>query len=307
MPILRLTLKFTSTVEGELGVTSFLVNFFLAGSISRHLWLCSIPLYKEDYSPSHLSKKLYLIMEFFSKETHFASLRHIGWNSSANQTYRKKIEEAFATFQEKELVSAGNQFLIIWQNVQNLQQDLFSKPIIMQEHGSLYSDTADISYKLKDLEKLGLSLLHDAAIAFFLIDEPYKYNKDMRKYTDWPKLGSTLNCDSQDFKEGTAIASILDDIKHPLDVLLENSTTTRQLAEMLSHYYLVRSNAYDIKGEYSANIECIIGHSQKIPTEKQLKILNNALTLSGNELGRESKWIKACINSHRASTQQQGS
>jgi hypothetical protein len=164
----------------------------------------------------------------------------------------------------------------------------------MQEHRSLYSNTTDISDKIKDLEKLGLSLLHDAAIAFFLVDEPYKYNKDMRKYADWPKLGSTLNCDGKDFKEGTAIASILEDIKHPLDVLLDNSTT-RELAEMLSHYYLVRSKAHDIEGEYSANIECIIGHSQKIPTEKRLRILNNALTLSRDELG-ESKWIKACIN-----------
>lgn len=64
---------------------------------------------------------------------------------------------------------------------------------------------------------------------------------------------------------------------------------------MLSHYYLVRSKAYYIEGEYSANIECIIGHSQKIPIEKQLRILNDALTLSRDELG-ESKWIKACIN-----------
>jgi hypothetical protein len=235
-------------------------------------------------------------MEFFSRESQFASLRHIGWNSSADQTYRKEIEQAFAAFQEKELVSAGNQFLIIWQNVQNLQQDLFSKPIIMQEHRSLHGNTTEISDKIKDLEKLGLSLLHDAAIAFFLVSEPYKYDKDMRKYADWPKLGSTLNCDGQDFKEGIAIASILEDIKHPLDVLLDNSTTTRQLAEMLSHYYLVRSTAHDIEGEYSANIECIIGHSQKIPTEKRLKILNNALTLSRDEPGGESKWIKACIN-----------
>lgn len=235
-------------------------------------------------------------MEFFSTEIHFASLRHIGWNSRADRTYQKKIEQAFNAFQEKELVLAGNQFLIIWQNVQNLQQDLFSKPIIMQEDRSLYINTTDISDKIKDLENLGLSLLHDAAIAFFLVDEPYKYNKDMRKYANWPKLGSTLNCDGKDFKEGTAIASILDDIKHPLDVLLDNSTTTRELAEMLSHYYLVRSKAYDIEGEYLANIECIIGHSQKIPIEKRLRILNNALTLSRDELGGESKWIKACIN-----------
>jgi hypothetical protein len=52
-------------------------------------------------------------MEFFSKEIHFASLRHIGWNSRADQTYQKKIEQAFKAFQEKELVLAGNQFLII--------------------------------------------------------------------------------------------------------------------------------------------------------------------------------------------------
>ena len=36
------------TVEGELGVASFLVNYFLAQSISRHLWLCTpVQLYSK--------------------------------------------------------------------------------------------------------------------------------------------------------------------------------------------------------------------------------------------------------------------
>ena len=75
----------------------------------------------------------------------------------------------------------------------------------------------------------------------------------------WPKLGSKIEYNDKSVKKGTGIDVVLEDIKHPLDILLENYITNRDVAYHLSYYYFSKRGALDIEGYYSADVECIIG------------------------------------------------
>jgi hypothetical protein len=130
------------------------------------------------------------------------------------------------------------------------------------------------SILIKELEELGISLIRDAAMAFFLaVDEPYnkenirRYAKRENESSPWPKLGSAVKSNSKTFEKGTGIDLVLEDIKHPLDILLENCTTNQDVAYYLSYYYFSKRGALDIEGYYSADVECIIGQCSWLANE----------------------------------------
>ncbi len=162
------------------------------------------------------------------------------------------------------------------------------------------------SILIKELEELGVSLIRDAAMAFFLaVDEPFKrenihrYPKEDPKRNNepspWPKLGSEMKYNDKPVKKGTGIDLVLEDMKHPLDILLEKCTTNRDVAYYLSYYYFSKRGALDIEGYYSADVECILGHCSRLAKEK-LEMLEHALQrASGNSDFGHEEWIKACI------------
>jgi hypothetical protein len=123
---------------------------------------------------------------------------------------------------------------------------------------------------IKELEELGINLIRDAAMAFFLaVDEPVE-KENIRRYpkedlkrvnepSPWPKLGLEIKYNDKPIEKGMGINLVLKDIKHPLNILLENCSINRDVAYYLSYYYFSKRGALDIKGYYSADVECIIG------------------------------------------------
>lgn len=203
---------------------------------------------------------------------------------------------------------AGRIYMAMWQDVENKHEDLCA--VLMQNlpDQDLSSCINVISKKVKDIKEVGLCLIHDAAIMFFLADEERPDKDSMHRYPEgerpnvipwstWPKLGSPVKYGPKRFETGTPIAEILEDIKGPLDTSLSGCTTYREVAENLCYYYLVQSSVYNIQGYFSAHMECIIGQSAKIPKERQLEILNKALAKClASPVAGNSEWILSCIS-----------
>ena len=89
--------------------------------------------------------------------------------------------------EKKEYSSAGRQFLIVWQDVQTRKQDLYSKSIFVSWDLDMVTKDNCTSILIKELEELGVNLIRDAAMAFFLaVDEPFRKGE----YTSIPEGGS---------------------------------------------------------------------------------------------------------------------
>jgi hypothetical protein len=240
-----------------------------------------------------------------SKRSTFASWMFLTHKSELSHTeFTTKLKGPSDLLQQKKYTSAGKHFLIIWQDVQTKQQNLYSMSTFVGWDLDMATSNNGASILIKELEELGISLIRDAAMAFFLaVDEPYnkenirRYAKRENESSPWPKLGSAVKSNGKTFEKGTGIDLVLEDIKHPLDILLDNCTTNREVADMLGYYYFIRSAAHDIEGYYSADIECIVGQSSRLSKEEQLKMLEHALqSASENSDIGHKEWIKACIN-----------
>ena len=232
-----------------------------------------------------------MIMEFFAKNSSFASFKYSAYQPHAFG-FSTHIEIAIRAFQDGKLTSAGNQFLDIYQAVQNTQQDILSTCI--SENSSVLSS----ALRIKALRGLEPPLVRDAAVSFYFANSNAE-GSEKKICANWPKIGSGLNYRDVYYKEGTSINTILKHInlECPLDVLLSGSTSTRELAKRLSYYCRFLVKVLDGEdGEYLAATECIIG--QSLPSDKRLGAFEAALELSKEETEmdtNESKWIRDCI------------
>ena len=217
-----------------------------------------------------------------------------------------KLQRPSNLLDEKKYSSAGRQFLIIWQDVQTRKQNLYSDSNFVLWNLEMATNN-EASILIKELEELGINLIRDGAMTFFLAeDEPFKeenihrYPKGDKKRANepspWPKFGSEMKVDNKCITKGIGIDLVLDDIKHPLDILLERCTTNRDVADYLSYYYFLKRGALNIEGYYSADIECIMGQSPRIGKEAKLGLLKHALQRASghSDIGHE-EWIEACI------------
>jgi hypothetical protein len=245
-------------------------------------------------------------MELFgSKKSTFASGMFLTRKAELSHAeITLKLKEPSVLLQQKKYSSAGKQFLIIWQDVQTQQQNLYSNSTFVSWDSDMATSNNGASILIKELEELGISLIRDAAMAFFLaVDEPFKkenthrYMKRDNESSPWPKLGSEMNYNNKLVEKGTGIDLVLEDMKHPLDILLESCTSNQDVAYYLSYYYFSKRGALDIEGYYSADVECIIGQCSWLAKEAKLGMLEHALQrASGNsDIGHEG-WIKACLN-----------
>ncbi|KFX87755.1 hypothetical protein V490_08029 [Pseudogymnoascus sp. VKM F-3557] len=212
-----------------------------------------------------------------------------------------KIEKPFILLEKKNNSAAGRQFLIIWQDVQTEKQDLYSIYNFVLWDSNMATNQNAASVLIKELEELGISLIRDAAMAFYLaVDEPFE-KENIRRYDNesspWPKLGSDIYFNKSVVGKGKGIDLLLEDMKHPLDKLLEDCTTNRDVADMLSYYYFTKSRACNIDGYYSADVECIMGQSSRLAKETKQEMLEQALRrASGNsDIGNE-EWIRKCLS-----------
>lgn len=248
-----------------------------------------------------------------SKRNTFASWMFL--TRKAEQSHvetTNKLKKPSILLEKKEYSSAGRQFLIIWQDVQTQKQNIYSNSTFVSWDLDMVTSNNSASILIKELEELGVNLIRDAAMAFFLaVDERFD-KKNINRYpkedpeenpervnepSPWPKLGSKMNYNDKPVEKGTGIDLVLEDMKHPLDMLLENCSTNRDVAYYLSYYYFSKRGALDIEGYYSADVECIIGQCSWLAKETKLGMLEHALQrASGNsDIGHE-EWIKACIN-----------
>lgn len=240
-----------------------------------------------------------------SKRSTFASWMFLTRKSELSHTeFTTKLKGPSDLLQQKKYTLAGKHFLIIWQDVQTKQQNLYSMSTFVGWDLDMATSNNSASILIKELEELGISLIRDAAMAFFLaVDEPYnkenirRYAKRENESSPWPKLGSEMKYNNKLVEKGTGIDLVLEDMKHPLDILLESCTTNRDVAYYLSYYYFSKRGALDIEGYYSADVECIIGQCSWLAKEAKLGMLEHALQrASGNsDIGHE-EWIKACLN-----------
>ncbi|KFY13095.1 hypothetical protein V491_06522 [Pseudogymnoascus sp. VKM F-3775] len=220
------------------------------------------------------------------------------------QRTRTKIQKPSILLEDKKYPAAGKQFLIIWQDVQTEKQDLYSNYTFVLWDSDMATSNNEASVLIKELEELGVSLIRDAAMAFYLaVDEPFEKD-NIRRYDNesspWPKLGSGIKHNGKTIEKGTGIDLVLENMKHPLDKLLEDCTTNRDVADMLSYYYFSKSRACDIDGYYSADVECIMGQSSRLAKEKKQEMLEQALQrASGNSDIGNKEWIEECLHKLR--------
>lgn len=246
-------------------------------------------------------------MELLGSERHgFASFMFLTQRSKLfrnefMQRIMDKTERPSILLEERECSAAGKQFLIIWQDVQTKKQDLDSIYNFVLWDSDMATSNNAASVLIKELEELGISLIRDAAMAFYLaVDEPFN-KENIRRYDNesspWPKLGSDINFNKTPVRKGKGIDLLLEDMKHPFDELLEDCTTNRDVADMLSYYYFSKSRACDIDGYYSADVECIMGQSSRLAKETKQKMLEQALQrASGNSDIGNKEWIEECLN-----------
>ncbi|KFY66246.1 hypothetical protein V496_02123 [Pseudogymnoascus sp. VKM F-4515 (FW-2607)] len=207
-----------------------------------------------------------------------------------------KIEKPYNKYS-----AAGKQFLILWQDVQTRKQDVDGDFAFVPWDSNMATSNNEASVWIKELEELGVSLLGDAAMAFYLaVDEPFEKD-NIRRYDNesspWPKLGSEITLNGKNVEKGIGIDLVLRNMKHPLDQRLEDCATNWDVADMLSCYYLCIIRAYNIDGYYSANVECIMGQSFRLPKETKQKMLEQALRrASGNSDVGNEEWIEACLH-----------
>lgn len=216
-----------------------------------------------------------------------------------------KLKQPSALLEKKKYGEAGKQFLIIWQDVQTQKQNLYSKSTFVSwDLDMVISDNNGASVLVKELEELGISLIRDAAMAFYLeVDEPFKkenihrYLKRDKESSPWPKLGSGIKSNGEPVGSGTAIDFVFGDLKHPIDTLLEDCETNRRVAEMLGYYYFIKRGACNIEGYYSADVECIIGQSSFLEKKTKQDMLKHALQRASGkkDIGNE-EWIRECLN-----------
>jgi hypothetical protein len=244
-------------------------------------------------------------MELLGKRNTFASWMFLTRKAELSHVeIQHKLKEPSVLLQQKMYSSAGKQFLIIWQDVQTQKQNLYSNSTFVSWDSEMATSNNGASILIKELEELGISLIRDAAMAFFLaVDEPFKkenihrYMKRDNESSPWPKLGSEMKYNNEPVEKGIGIDLVLEDMKHPLDILLENCTTNRDVAYYLSYYYFSKRGALDIEGYYSADVECIIGQCSWLAKDTKLRMLEHALQrASGNSDFGHEEWIKACIN-----------
>jgi hypothetical protein len=242
---------------------------------------------------------------FGSKKSTFASFIFLRDKAELSHIEsRNKLKEPFVLLQQKNYSSAGKEFLILWQDVQTQQQNLYSNSTFVSWNSDMATINNGASMLIKELEELGISLIRDAAMAFFLaVDEPFKkenihrYRKRDNESSPWPKIGSEMKYNNNLIEKGTGIDLVLEDMKHPLDILLESCTTNRDVAYYLSYYYFSKRGALNIEGYYSADVECILGQCSWLAKEVKLGMLAHALQRASgkSDIGHE-EWIKACLN-----------
>ena len=229
--------------------------------------------------------------------------------SSYFQDTRAKLKKPFELAQQKQYALAGKYFLIMWQDVQTKQQSLYSTTTEWYDEERFTSNNS-ASILIKQLEELGISLIRDAAMAFVLaVDESFD-EKNLRRYekqddekkqdnetSPWPKTGLEMKYNGKPFDKGIGIDLILEDLKHPLDILLKKCTTNRDVAYFLSCYYFRKRGSLTIEGYFSADVECIYGNTGRVSKENRQKMLEHALERASesSDIGHK-EWIKACIN-----------
>ena len=94
----------------------------------------------------------------------------------------KKLKKPSILLEKKEYSSAGRQFLIIWQDVQTQKQNLYSNSTFVSWDLKMVTSNNSASILIKELEELGINLIRDAAMAFFLaVDERFD-KKNINRY-----------------------------------------------------------------------------------------------------------------------------
>lgn len=224
-------------------------------------------------------------MNFFTENSSFASYEYSNNHSLTGRDIGVAIDTAIAAFCGGELVSAGNQFLDIYQIAQNEEQNNLA---------NLITDfTPSNALRIEKLRNLEPYLIRDAALSFYFAKSPFK-GIEKKIYAMWPKFGSAVKYGDIPYGEGRSVGEMLKDIKYPLDALLDGSTTTQEVATRLSYYCRVLVTVLDIDGDYLGATECIIGLS--LPSNKRARILKSALILSRDKDEKdtiESQWIKS--------------
>jgi hypothetical protein len=212
-------------------------------------------------------------MEVLSgKRNTFASWMYLTERSElAHTEITIKLKEPSKLLQKKEYAEAGRHFLILWQDVQTQQQNIYSMSTFVSWDLDMATSQNGASIWIKELEELGISLIRDAAMAFFLaVDETYKkenirrYMKRENESSPWPRLGEGVTYGGKPFDKGTGIDLVLEDVKHPLDILLDNCTTNREVADMLSYFYFIKSAGIQSLAKLASPFMC--GHCNICPT-----------------------------------------
>ena len=231
----------------------------------------------------------------------FASWRFLSDKTDDPFTeFQEQIKGTFDLALDRDYASVGHSLLTMWRDVQNLQQDLYGSSTFVTWDRDIVSNNS-ASMRIMDLEKLGLGLMRDAAIAFHLARgrsfEREHIEADPLS-SSWPKLGSTLQINGKPIKAGTGIECAINGLKYPLDALLENCTEYQAVAQMLCYYYFMRSPA-DHKGLYSADLECLIAHRSGLTPGVKTQFLEHALerVSKNSDMGHKS-WIETCVMAH---------
>jgi hypothetical protein len=104
-----------------------------------------------------------------SKRNTFASWMFL--TRKAEQSHvetTNKLKKPSILLEKKEYSSAGRQFLIIWQDVQTQKQNLYSNSTFVSWDLDMVTSDNSASILIKELEELGVNLIRDAAMAFFI-------------------------------------------------------------------------------------------------------------------------------------------
>ncbi|KFY68603.1 hypothetical protein V496_00946 [Pseudogymnoascus sp. VKM F-4515 (FW-2607)] len=206
-------------------------------------------------------------MEFWTTPEDFSS-----WNHATLSRFPEwGLRLAISSFFDQRLIDAGNMFLEIYEDAQNEMQNSLS--CLSPKH------------EPELWRQWQRYLIQDAALCFYLayLANSNDVTREKKVFPFWPKTQSALLYKKQEYKKGEGIGTILQCMT-PLDIFLEGSTSSRELAERLCKF--CRSLSGD-PGNYLPVTECIFALKEKRPTE-----LNDALKIAKRNKDKSAcKWI----------------
>lgn len=194
-----------------------------------------------------------------------------------------QIDDAVDEFLAGNFIMAGNDFLDLYEAVQNAQLEALS--IFTEEEPEL---------KISSLRRWERYIIQDAALCFYLADN-IAVEREKATLSEWPKTSSSMSYKGLGYKQGVGIGAILKDCITPLDVALSGCTSNQELAKrlsMLCHFLT------DDKAKYLPVTESIMALGLAPTNPQQAKSwLKDALELAqDSEDTSASNWIKDCIS-----------